>query len=346
MLRGEIRRQISVDALTFDMDSWIARSTLQKAIRRNLPEMAMGAGLLLLEQAAPVFWRRMLVTAIEDLGAHNINLIGQTVLAARGKRQRSKIGTDADIACALIGQACDASKCQAANELRMIVEYDPALTDLRSRYGRWSERALIRTIMAEQNDHLFQAMAIVELTQRRALESISEVCDSLGAIDDADAFTIICEAHRRLKLSLSACAAIVCSSGGLGGDTDTVDERAPDWTWISGAPSFALDQYTRSGLRAIGRYVQVSDKWQRLKLSRHMSKRDQRSLAAEILFRIEGAAVDRRRQWVLGSQLRESARYVGLQIPTKLIVPAFHAVRSDIELVNILRAQEYRGFRT
>ncbi|WP_026481067.1 hypothetical protein [Ahrensia sp. 13_GOM-1096m] len=52
----------------FPVSEWLAMSALQKAIRRNEPEIALRAAVTLLELKPDRLWRRLAGTCFEDIG--------------------------------------------------------------------------------------------------------------------------------------------------------------------------------------------------------------------------------------------------------------------------------------
>ena len=89
-------------------DSFIARSAMQKAIRRADCRTALRAAATLMELDPDVIWKRLLVTGLEDIGVGEFAVLAKIVIA-QGKRTRHSIGDDWPIAVALIRQACRAT---------------------------------------------------------------------------------------------------------------------------------------------------------------------------------------------------------------------------------------------
>ena len=114
------------------IDSWLARSVMQKAIRRGMVALALRAAAQLLILDARVLWRRLLVTALEDLGPGEADLMGRIVAATRHRAWRTAQGGDWPVAAELITQACEGTRCQSANDLWNVAKNDPALDGLKA----------------------------------------------------------------------------------------------------------------------------------------------------------------------------------------------------------------------
>lgn len=73
-------------------DSWLARSVLQKALRRGMTDLALSAAAQLHLLDRRTLWRRLIVTALEDLGPQEFGTIAAVVCAARNSGWRTRSG--------------------------------------------------------------------------------------------------------------------------------------------------------------------------------------------------------------------------------------------------------------
>jgi len=76
--------------------SYIARSAMQKAIRRGMTDLALRAAATLLGTDQRVLWRRLIVTAMEDQGVGEVDLLSRIVAASRDRAWRRKVGSSGD----------------------------------------------------------------------------------------------------------------------------------------------------------------------------------------------------------------------------------------------------------
>src|ERR1700722_6940285 len=76
------------------IDSWLASSLLQKAIRRGEADVAASAALTLFRLRRAAIWRRFLVIAFEDVGAASLDALLVAVRAAIDPGWRANLGSD------------------------------------------------------------------------------------------------------------------------------------------------------------------------------------------------------------------------------------------------------------
>ena len=72
-----------------NISPWLAMRLMQKAIRRGREEFALRASATLLNQAPDRLWRRICVTAYEDIGVANFDIVALVTAARRDVRPRS-----------------------------------------------------------------------------------------------------------------------------------------------------------------------------------------------------------------------------------------------------------------
>ena len=84
------------------IDPYLAMSLMQKAIRRDRVDLALGSAARLLEISPERLWRRLCVTAYEDLGVADLDAVALVTAALTGTRWRSEHGGDWAITSLLI----------------------------------------------------------------------------------------------------------------------------------------------------------------------------------------------------------------------------------------------------
>jgi hypothetical protein len=85
--------------------SWLAKSLLQKSIRRGLVIPAFRAALTLMQHNSRQLWSRLCVIAFEDVGFGDIESVS-LALAAADTKVRTQISPDRFVAAALISHLC------------------------------------------------------------------------------------------------------------------------------------------------------------------------------------------------------------------------------------------------
>ncbi len=129
------RQQLAADALRgedspprfkpLNIDPWLAMSLMQKAIRRGREDLALGAAATLLKVSPHRLWRRLCVTAFEDIGVADFDTVAAITAALKGKTFRAGIGGEWTVASYLIRRMCRSTKCRAADDLLVVCEQHP-----------------------------------------------------------------------------------------------------------------------------------------------------------------------------------------------------------------------------
>src|SRR5665213_614992 len=116
-LRDRLAQAISDDCKKHEppeqlpCSEWVAMSALQKAIRRNEPELALRAAETLFRAAPDRVWRRIGIAAFEDVGVADFETLSLAIAGLAGKRWRAEAGGEWVVASYLIRRLCAAPKC-------------------------------------------------------------------------------------------------------------------------------------------------------------------------------------------------------------------------------------------
>ena len=113
---------------------WLAKSLLQKSIRRGLVMPAYRAAFTLLQSNPRQLWSRLCVIAFEDVGFGDIDSVAFAVAAADAK-VRAQTAPDWQIAAALITRLCNAPKCRATDDLASVAAFHPSLEQQRAAFA-------------------------------------------------------------------------------------------------------------------------------------------------------------------------------------------------------------------
>lgn len=121
-------------------DSWIARSCLQKAIRRGDTALAVRALANLFLHDPRTVWRHLTIIALEDVGVANRGLLQQIVEAKATSQSRGMPGALWKTHVELTQASASSHHCQATCDLLLRVENDPALSEDRERISEAGPR--------------------------------------------------------------------------------------------------------------------------------------------------------------------------------------------------------------
>ena len=132
-----------------NISPWLAMSLMQKAIRRGREDLALRAASTLLKTSPERLWRRLCITAYEDIGVADYEVVSLVTAALKGKRYRAEIGGEWSVASYLIGLMCRAIKCRAADDLAVVCDWHPNFESARHDLTFKPLRELLRRITGE-----------------------------------------------------------------------------------------------------------------------------------------------------------------------------------------------------
>jgi hypothetical protein len=247
-------------------DSWIARSILQKAIRRGLTDLALRAAATLLTTDQQVLWKRLIVTAMEDQGVGEIDYLARVIAAFLDPDWRSSHGGEWAVAAHLVTRACGGTRCQAANDLVNIAKNDPDLDAFRASLCDADLSDLLSAAIDEDRDIAERAVAILIATGEDAGAAAPTHINAdpnaiFGAFTDAGWFGHVAATYRQAyRLTGLALAPLSLALWRTSTDADMrgQDDDIPGTHWIGDVPGYALDQYTRTGKAVIRDYTRTS----------------------------------------------------------------------------------------
>ena len=341
-LADEIQQQPTPSFDPLPTDSWIARSVMQKAIRRGMVDLACRAAAQLLLIDPRTLWRRLLVTALEDLGPAEVDTTARIVAAWRDRKWRNQVGGDWPVTAELVRRSAEAIKCQSANDLWNIALHDLTLTSTKAALCERDEPDIL-DVAVTPGDVGAQAVAtLIALGQdvgcsappldRRAVSKLFDVFEASGRFSHV--VGIYREAHRLTNVSLAPLS--LC----LWPHQQALQSVARDQlatSWINGIPSFALDQYTRIGKAAIRCYALQSQDWRDFCDAHSIPAKLRTAAAGEVLFRVEGAAVAQRRIDNHSVALLTRSAPLGCFMQPEAVASAKALIRRQLPLIDDIR---------
>jgi hypothetical protein len=323
---------------------WVAKSVLQKAIRRGRKDLALRAAAALLRDAPDRLWRRLGCIAAEDVGLGDLDTVGIATAAMAGIRKRADLGGDWPVACAVVAALADAPKCRAADDLLMICELHPAYARQRIEFRHRSSRELTEVVsgaasIEERAVALWCALGggprHVGLRRRRS--------------ETQAVFDRLCETgwpHRLVEVARAsfnrtgeALGPLLALLARQSMEPSRVEpEDLPPEVAIDGTPGWAFDVYTREGCAAFVRFLETdsdSAKW----LRRHVSSSRRIAVLGHCVFRVEGGLVDRRLRWPLADQLRKEVDTLCAGPGCRDVTELLELIRADLPRLNEVRIQ-------
>jgi len=325
-------------------DPYVARSALQKALRRGDAGRAEQAASSLVSDPQRL-WKGLAVTVFEDFGSAPIGLRGQVVAACASTKMRSDLGGDLAVAQALIRQLCEVPRDRRVDEAYMFAgvlekeppspkerkRWSPELRELLDRSGdliRRCERPVPRrsfkTVLARACDaflvEMYEAECIDEeelaicIQGRKTTQCLLPVLYSLTRPVSPRQGSFALALNRTQRMSRDTCR-------------DTYD-----------VPLYALDGYTRAGKQALELLLWATPRLQSLLTALESRSAKMKALAA-LLFVVEGGICTEEISDPLYDELKYISRARWSGLPPEVIPEALEVMREAIPHLNRLRQE-------
>lgn len=297
-------------------DRWIARSALQKAIRRGEVALAQRALANLYGHDPRPIWRHLVIIAVEDVGVANVDLLAQIVGAQRDRSWRMSMGGDWPVMAELVRQMAESTHCQAACDLLLRASNDPALEPIRE----WALDASMATLTAAMADSALPlvdrgiaALAIggglAEGQPHSDPDAVFEIMAEAGSFSHV---VVTCQqAWKVARNPMALLLPLVWQAWSSAGGPEIVkDDPMPAVQMIEAIPGYALDQFTRTGNQISRAYIAQDTQLQQLLAQAGIAKAAWPRTFGDVLFLIEGGATVRRLVWEQAEHLRHPYRWL------------------------------------
>ena len=320
---------------------WVAMSLMQKAIRRGRTDLALGAAAALLEGSPQRLWRRLCVTAYEDIGVADFGTVALVTAGLAGKSWRAGVGGEWPVASYLVERMCATVKCRAADDLIEVCERHPdferARLDLTFRpLPELTRLAVSKAPLPERALALWYAVG----TNRRNSGVLRERRGTPQAAFDAlceqgfsnEVVEVCREGFRKSGEVLSPFLALLWREAQQTARSVEPDDL-PDEEMIGGVPSWVYDMHVRDGNRAMARFRETdcdTARW----IREAKPERDRPAFLASLLFHAESGLVDRRLRWAVGDRLREMADTEVHGMAPEDAAIGLRLLRQDLPLLN------------
>jgi hypothetical protein len=320
-----------------DISPWLAMSLMQKAIRRGREELALGGAATLLKISPERLWRRLCVTAYEDIGVADFDAVSLVTAGMKGKTWRSQVGSEWAVASLMVSTMCAATKCRATDDLLVVCEKHPTFEHARldltfQPVPQLLDRAMGRGAIPERALALWYAIGTKQcrssvLRERRGEPDL--VLDAMCESGIPDTVVEVCrEGLRKSSLVLSPFLILLWQEARRAARHAEPDDL-PDEEMVGGVPCWAYDMHVREGNKAMARLLETDCETARWVADRIPQGKRCRFLGG-MLFRVESGLVDRRLRWDAGDRLRRMADLKALGLSPEDMVEGLSMLRQDL----------------
>lgn len=328
-LQKELERFQLIDIVPIDETDanvkWKYSSALQKSIRRGYVEDAIRYALVFHTVDATAFWTRLVVIAFEDIGLGGVWELALTLVAARSKIWRKRVGGDVKVIHYIIKALAESVKDRSACDMMISLWNCPRKPKVLNALKTASSSELSGIALSERNPTSFRASAAWLLWGTDKLEN-KHLPLRAGS---KDMFRSTIEQMKVPALvkyvtlrGMTACrfpmnllypfiwAMMQKSQYYRLEKSDLPSERF----YIGGLPEESLDQYVREGKRALAIWGETCSPVYHWLKCKGILTRDARIAAiGAAVFITEGAKLDRRLDFEGASDIFEAAERIDYQ---------------------------------
>jgi hypothetical protein len=334
-------------------DIWLAKSTLQKAVRRGDIANALLATSVLLRLQPDGFWRRLAVIALEDIGIADLALVEECMILCSRRTARLYNGEEWHAASSLIQRMSGSIKCRDACDALVIADLHPRLSQLRSdamEMDASDARRLLLDSDRTVGERLLAAWSLCGTKKFPAanigekagyLSELLEVLAQKGVHPKTLQVARLGGARTREghPLSLPLIWLLSCRGAANSHEQDlgTVGD-------IGGWPPYAFDMHTGLGRNALRIFASQCTSLERLVKGR-LTPGDYLTFVGELVFRAEGEIVDRRLTYVGSEQVHreaEEAHLTHLGVDAELAREATAVLAENADFLHACRVDAFQ----
>ena len=324
-----------------DGGPYVAMSLMQKARRRGRHDLALRSAATLLDDSPPRLWRRLCVTAYEDVGVADFDAVSLVTAALEGKQWRAEVGGEWAVASYLVELMCGSAKCRAADDLWGVCESHPRfeqarldltfrplpeLLDLAASKAPLPERALALWFAIGTSRYQTSALRERKGAPYPAMDALAERGFPASVVE-------VCREGFRKSSELLAPLMILLWREAQTAAQSVEPDDLPDEEMVGPVPCWAYDMHVREGNRAIARFLESDCETTRWLHSHAPASRRVRFFR-EMLFAVESSLVDRRLRWEVGDAMRRMWTLESHGIDPTVMAEGHGLLRGDLRMLH------------
>ena len=275
-------------------NKWLARSGLQKAIRRGRTQEALTCGANLATADPDGAWRALATVIVEDVGFGDLDLLALSTVAGL-KTVRQKVTTPGRLFMGMVVRACGAVKTRSACELSLGADKDP-VTPWAALHASPDDELM--TLMRDTKLAISIQYAATVLVRRRCAKTpglmnkaLELMMEQLGTGPRGEGGDDVVRAPGRHDEQRDLAAAELGRSTRSRWQPDPL----PPEKVIAGVSSAAFDMHTLQGKKAIKAFhTSMVKKGSKAMAALGEKSEDVVRALGSIIFIVEGGQLDRR----------------------------------------------------
>lgn len=316
---------------------YVARSLLQKALRRADPVQAERAVISMIAAGTPP-WRALAICAFEDFGASSLEALQITVTACTSKSIRLRMGSEQAVGRAVVHSLAHRPRDRRIDELYMASAF--SLSGNCRRLQFYSDLVEHTAVVRADTERPVPGCSFKSVIAAHADAHLKKFHDEgqIGPIELA-----MCVQGRKTSQCLLPVIYPLAKEAlaRAGHSTRLKSNATPEVRIVGGIPGYAFDGFTREGRDALTHLLHQNSDLRSL-LSVLDTKRAQLNALRALLFAVEGGVC---------TQEVSSSDYVALKsfalagwssLPSNTLPEALATVRKAIPMLNDIREKVVR----
>jgi hypothetical protein len=331
----------------FQWDSYIAKSLLQKAIRRGKTGSALSAATFLISANERSFWQRLVVIACEDIGIANLDLVSTVCIVAGSKKLQDQFGGSLPVANVLVPALCASSKDRSTDDLFEIITRSRSLSVTKAELAELERSELFKRVTSSSAKIEEQFLAAIIWTHGSDIPEAfghrfkkwQVAIAGVGSNSKCNAASVAAELGLLRSNVILAAMLPFLAARKVNGPGSVTSDGFPPETDLSGLPSWVLNGHTRAGKRAFSSLLTKSSNLKRFIYRHRTGEVTLVNIVSALVFHLESGCVDKRLQWPVGQRLRTLAESIGYGLPDECVPEARSLLLAEFDLLNECRAE-------
>ncbi|MDO6481908.1 hypothetical protein [Shimia thalassica] len=331
----------------YNLDRYLAMSVVQKSIRRGELGLALTSGGYLLENFPQVFWKRLQIIALEDVGLANPALVEQVIDVASDTPSLVGCGGLEKVAAFLMEKLCFSQKDRSTDDLFDVMSRDPICANNCTTLIESRENGDLYVL---DGDVFGRVLSIIPPGQReivwdsylRRADEWMMMMEGVEFNAPASIIALSSKASRRTR-SMLAPMLLALSPEFPVSVQEADDFFLPEESY-KGVPTWACGMHTRVGLAGLRQYAKHSPRVGKLLKQGKTGEVSTSKVLGGLLFRMECGQLQKRVDWFLGRSLKDRATELGWGVSDECVPDLLCTMKEEWNLLNACRLSALQDY--